>query len=157
RRSMPSFIVTGRLDPAAATPDLTVDLSGVPTQPRHSVTLQRARAGELPQTITAADDDIVELDLDDGLHLWLRAEDVARDFTLAPSRDAAGAIPLPIALPVAGRSRGVGEWVIKGLKVFGVDIAGTITDFVATHVEGSLVPGPGLYRCTAGAPDDWKP
>src|SRR5215469_12871921 len=105
---MPSFTVTGRLDPAAATPDLTVDLSGVPTHPRNSVTLQRARAGEPPQTITAADDDIVELDLDDGLHFWLRADDVARDFNLAPSRDAAGTIHLPMALPVAGRSRGVG-------------------------------------------------
>jgi hypothetical protein len=62
-----------------------------------------------------------------------------------------------MALPVAGRSRGVGEWVIKGLKVFGIDIAGTITDFVAAHVEGGLVPGPGLYRCTAGAPADWTP
>ena len=41
-------------------------------------------------------------------------------------------------LPLGGQSRGVGDWVIRGLKVLGVDIAGKIGDFVADKVEGQL-------------------
>ena len=78
------------------------------------------------------------------------------DFGLKTSRDASGTDTLDITtqLPLGGQSRGVGDWVIRGLKVLGVDIAGTISDFVADKVEGQLAPGPGLYRCSPTRPND---
>ena len=44
-------------------------------------------------------------------------------------------------LPLGGQSRGVGDWVIRGLKVLGVDIAGKITDFVGDKVEHGAAAG----------------
>jgi triacylglycerol esterase/lipase EstA (alpha/beta hydrolase family) len=123
--------------------------------PRRSVALHFARAGEPPVRIEdVADDDVVELELQDGLRVWTRVQDLEADFGIVRARDAADpAIQVPTMLRVGGGpSRGTGEWAIKALKVFGLDIAGGIADFVRKHVEGRLKPGPGLYRCTSEGP-----
>jgi hypothetical protein len=94
-------------------------------------------------------DDIVEIELEDGLRLWTRVDDLERDFALEATRDAAdGAIHVPARLPIGPPSRGWAAWGIKALKVIGIDIAKSIGDFAAEHVEGRLRPGPGLYRCS---------
>ena len=150
---MPALKVHGRVDPTPATPELARGLPEKMVTPKSSVSLHFARAGEPPVRIpNLADEDLVELEMQDGLRIWTRVQDLEPDFGLRPSRDAAdGAIELPPTLRVGGGpSRGgVGEWAIKGLKVFGIDIVGAITDFVRKHVESQLKPGPDLYRCTA--------
>ena len=117
---------------------------------KHSVRVGFARDGHEPVLLdNVAPDDVIEMELDGGVRLWSSVEHVQRDFAVKTSRDASGVDTLDIStqLPL-GQSRGVGDWVIRGLKVLGVDIAGTITDFVGDKVEGQLVPGPGLYRCS---------
>lgn len=60
--------------------------------------------------------------------------------------DSAG-VELPYALPIGSASRGlVGDWIIKGLKVFEITIIETTTGIVKKKVEDILQPGPGLYR-----------
>lgn len=154
---MPSFRISGLCATTPVAPDLMEGLPGIGTvRPKYSAALQRARAGVPLQILEADDSDIVELELDGGLRVWMRADAVQGDFGLQPARDGGGPFDLPNELPVAGRSRGVGEWVIKGLKIFGVDLAGTITEFVSEYVEGKLQPGPGLYLCTTDERGPWK-
>ena len=153
---MSAFSFYGRLDTTPRPPELAAGLPDLVIQPKHSGDVQRARSGQTANRIDPAADDIIELELDDGLRIWVRAEDVERDFGLSRSRGADGVLELPAVLPIGGSSRGLGGWVVKGLRVFGVDIAGAITDFVAKRVEGRLDPGPGLYRCTDGSPSKWR-
>jgi len=97
------------------------------------------------------EDDIVELELDDGVRLWQRADTLITDFPGTAKRGVAvDGYELPPVLPLGRVKRGVvGGWVIKGLKVFGVDLPEDIKDVVSAKVEGALKPGgPGLYRCS---------
>ena len=124
---------------------------------KHSVRVGFAREGHEPVVLDGvAPDDVIEMELDGGVRLWSSVEYLRGDFGLRASRDASGTDTLDITtqLPLGGQSRGVGDWVIRGLKVLGVDIAGTISDFVADKVEGQLAPGPGLYLCSSARPND---
>lgn len=116
---------------------------------KHSARVQRARAGQSPLEIDdLSSDDLIQLELDQGIKLWVRADDLEKDFGLTPSRGPAGdVVELPSVLPIGAASRGiVGNWLIKGFKIFGLDPVGATTDLIKDKVEGVLKPGPGLYR-----------
>jgi tetratricopeptide (TPR) repeat protein len=126
-------------------------------QVKHSVRVDFARAGREPATLDGiAPDDVVEMELDGGVKLWSSVDRMQADFGLAASRGAGDeqTIELGTQLALGGQSRGVGDWVLRGLKVLGVDVAGEITDFVADKIEGQLSPGPGLYRCSPTSAND---
>src|SRR5262245_33118225 len=92
---------------------------------KHSVRVGFAREGHEPMLLdSVAPDDVVEMELDGGIRLWSSVEYMKDDFGLKASRDASGADVLDITtlLPLGGQSRDVGDWVIRGLKVLGVDI-----------------------------------
>lgn len=136
-------------DPARRVSPLQRALAGA-LEVKHSVRVGLARDGQAPSTLDkVASDDIVEIELDGGLRLWSRVDDLKRDYGLTRSRDLAGTDTVEIGsrLALGGQSRGAGDWVIRGLKILGIDIAGKATDFIAEKVEGLLSPGPGLYKC----------
>ena len=148
--------LNGRLDAVPARPALGASLPDAMIRPKHSATLQSVRAGQESVRLEGlAEDDAVELELQDGLRVWVRVGDLAADFGLGPARDAAdGSVEVPTVLRVGGGpSRGgVADWAIKGLRVFGIDLPGGLAKFVSQHVEDRQQPGPGLYRCTADGP-----
>lgn len=120
---------------------------GVDIKVRAAVRPTLTRDGELPQVVSARPDDIVELTLQDGAHLWLRADEVEARFGLAASRSAAtSVIELGRSLPLDERERGAGAWVIEGLRILGVDLPARGARAVAEAIEAKLVPAPGLYR-----------
>ena len=81
-------------------------------------------------------DDIVEIELEDGLRLWSRVDDLERDFGLPRSRGAVeGVIEMPARLVIGPPTRGWATWGIKALKVVGIDVTKSIADFAAS-------PGP---------------
>lgn len=136
-------------DPARRASPLQRALAGA-LEVKHSVRMSLARDGHAPSTLDAvAPDDIVEIELDGGLRLWSRMDDLERDYGLPGSRDAAGANTVDIGsrLALGGHTRGAGDWMIRGLKILGIDIAGKATDFIAEKVEGQLSLGPGLFKC----------
>ncbi|MDT3777282.1 CHAT domain-containing protein [Nitrospira sp. MA-1] len=136
------------LDLKSATPDFPGNLKDLVTL-KHSARVQGARAGQPPLEIDdLSSDDLIQLELDQGIKFWVRADDLERDFGLTPSRGSTGdVVELPLALPLGTPSRGiVGNWVIKGFKVFGLDPVGATTDLIKDKVEGVMKPGPGLYR-----------
>ena len=135
-------------DSNSATPDFPANLKDLVTL-KHSAKVQRARAGQSPLEIDdVSPNDLIQLELDQGLKLWVRVDDLEKDFGLTPSRGLDGdVVELPSVLPIGASSRGiVGNWVIKGFKVFGLDPVGATTDLIKDKVEGVLKPGPGLYR-----------
>jgi len=146
---MATLIVPGAVDRRPETSELARRLPGVTI--KHAVRVDgTARADAAVMRLERVDDsDVIEMEFEDGLKLWSRVDDLQRDFRLAPARDDAdGAIVVPALLPIGPASRGWGVWGIKALKVVGIDIAQSIAEFVADHVESQLHPGPGLYRCS---------
>lgn len=156
---MTTLKVNGARDPHPEATELGRGL------PQGSVVLKDAvvtNVGRAGGTVLTLDDlqadDVVEIELQDGLRIWSRVQDVARDFAPRARRGLANdAIALPSMLTIGPASRGSGGWAIKALKVLGLDLAGEITDLVATHVEGRLQPGPGLYHCSEADVNELRP
>jgi len=148
--------VAGRIETPSGQPAIAQSLPKGTLKLKYAVSLGVGR-GEQPTHAIAnvAPDDLVELELMDGLRLWTRADDLERDFGVAARGGGEpGAFTLPAALPIGGPSRGpLGDWALKALNIFGVDIPGDIADFVADKVEGHLRSGPGLFRCGVSDPD----
>ncbi|MGE3706776.1 MAG: CHAT domain-containing protein, partial [Vicinamibacterales bacterium] len=120
---------------------------------KHSVRVGLSRDGDPLQVLDdVADDDIVEVEVEGGLRLWMRADDLERELGADQQRGGAGGDTLDLGgrVRLRGRSaatRGTGDWILRGLTVLGFDLAGAVTDFVTDRVEGLLAPGPGLYQC----------
>ena len=118
---MKRLIIHGQpeqFDPKSAIPDFPSNLKDLVTL-KHSAKFQRARAGQSPLEIDDLNpDDLIQLELDQGVKLWVRADDLEKDFGLTPTRGAAGdEVELPQGLPIGSVSRGVmGNWVIKKKK-----------------------------------------
>lgn len=115
-----------------------------------AATVSSARAGADEIDLDAADEDVVEIEFEDGVRLWSRAEDVRRDFAPRGARGGDGGIvDVPTTLSVGPASRAWGGGLaLKAIRLLGLgDVEGSIAQFAADHVESKLVPGPGLYRC----------
>ncbi len=155
---MPTLSFYGRLDPAFGNTDIAGALSPGTVRVKYRVEISVDRSAIAPSTIDVAADDIIELELDGGIRLWTRADDLKSDLTVWTRRSTPGeGLEIPPVLPLGTPSRGIGQWVIKGLKVLGVDLAAELTDLIRDKVESVLKPGVGLYRCAVASPDDLSP
>jgi triacylglycerol esterase/lipase EstA (alpha/beta hydrolase family) len=151
---MTTIRVTGTDDSRPEPSELEGGLPSGTVRVKSAVSVQASRAGA-PHVVLdhLQADDVVEVEFQDGLRLWLRSENVAGDFPRTISRDTAdGVIELPSELHIGPASRSGAGWAIKSLKILGIDIEGEITDFVSARVERRLQPGPGLYQCDAASP-----
>ena len=99
-------------------------------------------------------DDVIELEFADGTCTWMRADEYRERFASGPSRDAQDAelrVPTTIAMPSTGTvTRGVTSWVLKSIKVLGVDVQAASALLIARKVEKRKSlrrPGLGLYKC----------
>jgi hypothetical protein len=146
---MATLLVHGIPDPQPERSDLVRALPPGMVEPKHAVRVDAVRAvGSQLRLAGLQHDDVVEIELEDGLRLWSRVDDLERDFGLQTRGGADEVMALPGTLPIGGPSRGWAGWAIKGLKVLGINMEKAIGDFVADHVEGRLQPAPGLYRCS---------
>jgi pimeloyl-ACP methyl ester carboxylesterase len=121
---------------------------------KHAARVQQSRAGGADVTMDALQPtDIVEIELQDGLRIWSRVEDLEKDLNRGRARsEQTDTIRLSSELQIGPASRSFGGWAMKGLKVLGLNIDERIAQFAASHVEGKLTPGPGLYRCSEQDP-----
>ncbi|MDH4100776.1 MAG: CHAT domain-containing protein, partial [Nitrospirota bacterium] len=116
-----------------------------------------SRSGEKLMTVDVAGDDLIEVEFDGGERLWINGEDFQKQFGKSVGREVTpdGAVTLVPSglqlLPSGMEARGPINWVVKGLKVFGVDLAGKTAIDIAKTVEGRTSakrPAPGLYSCS---------
>ncbi|MCU0969337.1 MAG: CHAT domain-containing protein [Rubrivivax sp.] len=112
--------------------------------------------------VEIADGDVVRIEFDGGIQLWMRTEDLLRERgRRAPARDGGGDvwdIDTTVAAG-AGAERGLFKIGVKVLEFFGVDLKAEVASRLAVEVEERLLKGnaPGLYRCTLRAGDALQP
>lgn len=112
-----------------------------------------ARGEPLSRTapVDVLDDDVVELQFDNGIVQYIRVDDLEKE---SPKRRDAGGgadvIEVPAQFQRGGPSRGMWDWVLKGLKIFRVDPAKELANIgeaeLVKRFESNTRPGPGLYR-----------
>ncbi len=145
---------------AAPPPTREVGIVGMPRR----VKLGGARdAGAPTLPVAAAPDDIVRVEFENGLALWMRADDLLRERgQRAVGRDTAGAVwtidPAPRpgltqrddARSARGAERGALGLGIKVLEFFGVDLKKKSAALLGRTFEERQLKGqaPGLYRCS---------
>jgi hypothetical protein len=106
--------------------------------------------------VTLAANDLVELEFDDGLRLWLTPEEYRAKLVGAGKRDAGSDGPLEVAdtlafgAPRPGERGLFGGFILKTLKVLGIDLAGETALAIARKFEETQEPprrrGLGLFR-----------
>ncbi|WP_157272041.1 CHAT domain-containing protein [Azohydromonas aeria] len=167
--------------PSAADPVQTLKLrvreSGLARAPavqdlRISSALRVEPGGPARDVATApvevASDALVRVEYENGMQLWLRADDlVAEQGRMGSTRDAQGGPVWDIEVqPAAGvhadmpaGTRGAAGLAIKALEFFGVDVLKDVSTDLASTVEMRRLQGnePGLYQCTLRAADPLKP
>lgn len=135
------LVVPGRVEIPVA-PD-TADV-GVRVEVKQAVRLDASRGAEDVE-LEVADDDLVEVTLDGGAVIWLRPDEVATQLGVDATRSE-GMPRLPAEIDIGGDARGPVKWIIKGLAVIGVDIAGGTAMAVAKRVEEKVANTLGLWR-----------
>lgn len=110
---------------------------------------------EKPPVETAQADDVVEVELENGLRFWTTAECLRDEVfaELGAKRSAADDVfDIPQNLPQKSGQRGIGGLVIKALRFFGVRFAAKkgAKDIALKIEEKGLKDGKGtkLYRCS---------
>jgi pimeloyl-ACP methyl ester carboxylesterase len=121
------------------------------------ISISRAGAADSP-IIESLADDIVEVELEDGVRFWTTQERLRTEVLgLAATRAADGVIELPATFERRGATRGfIGKVTIKVLKFFKIDVAKTAAHFIAEKLENHLLGsgedgrGPGIYQIPTG-------
>lgn len=148
RFSIPGVPDPDRRDVPSGTEPFEDALFRVTVKDAALVTPTRAAAALV---LEAAEDDVVELTFDDGIVFYVPAAALRDDVAPAASRGALSTVPLPARLAFGAQTRGLGDWALKAVRVFGVRTAADLAvGALVAHIEGKLSqlgPGPGLYRC----------
>ncbi|MFA6971196.1 MAG: CHAT domain-containing protein [Gallionella sp.] len=113
----------------------------------------RGETGERPVE-TAQLNDVVEVELENGLRFWTTAESLRDEVfaELGTERGAADDVfDIPMNLPQKSGQRGLGGIIIKALRFFGVDIPQLGARKIALGIENHALKdglGTQLYRCS---------
>jgi tetratricopeptide (TPR) repeat protein len=131
---------------------------GVKVEVRAELRPAALRSGTEAAVVETIDDqDLLEVELDGGLRLWVTGEEYRERTAPSGARGApdGGAIDLAAHWTVPGAAeaeRGLGTLAIKSLKLLGIDLAGATAAAIARRFEDGTPgdpkrPGPGFYRC----------
>ncbi len=123
---------------------------GVTTKVLKAVRIEAARGEATPEQLEAAGDNVIELTLEGGARIFLRADEAELRLKDASKRSLAfpGTVEIAPALSIEGvQARGVvTNWAIKSLRVLGVDLPESSALLVAAKADAHCVPAPGLFR-----------
>jgi CHAT domain-containing protein len=146
-----TLVIEGTPDPLA-TPVLAPELVALVGVPRVAAGYQMLTPvrGEAAAEVRveAREDDLVELHLEGGLNLLMSVADYRARFAEKAGRgtEAKGEVRVKAMLPAKGRDRGILTWIVKGLKVIGIDLAEKAAQKLADHVDTKKGLN-GLYGC----------
>ena len=99
--------------------------------------LGEQRSGDTKTAPTEIPDDaVVRLELDGGFELWMRGDDLRNELARPPSRGTEGdAWQLQTGIRAPTAERGVGDWALKTLAVFGIKPQELAADKLAALAE----------------------
>lgn len=161
---MPRWIVPGRDASAEPKEHLQPGIfdDAVRVEQIQSVEIDVTReGGETVAMSSVEPDEILELELEDGLKQWMRADQFEADFGQQIRRDrASNDLLIPTQLAFGPLSRG-GGWVVKAVRrlnvALGKDLLGEIdapglaASALSGRLEKKAMPNPGFYRWDASA------
>jgi pimeloyl-ACP methyl ester carboxylesterase len=148
------FQLRGSVAGAGSAPTLPLSLFEPTVSAEFRPGAARTATGE--QTVTVRPEDILEIELEDGQHLWMSALEYRERYASGVSRDATGADVVLASnhlqvLPQGLQTRGPVAWVVKSLKVIGIDLSKQSALSIAKRVDTRTAPGKrpalGLHRC----------
>ncbi len=152
-----TFELRGSAAPAGSAPGLP--LSGIQWKLAAEFRPGPARSAVDEQAVTVRAEDLIEIELEDGQRLWLSGQEYRERYAGATSRGGAGealasTVPQQLqVLPPGLQTRGPVAWVIKSLKVIGLDLSEASALAVARLADEKTHPvrrpGLGLHRCQA--------
>jgi CHAT domain-containing protein/pimeloyl-ACP methyl ester carboxylesterase/tetratricopeptide (TPR) repeat protein len=117
---------------------------------------------EIPKdTKKVASDDMIEIEFEDGIRLWMSGEEYAERIREQSSRRLTDTAVMDVPaqldlLPHSLKARGPVSWAIKSLKIIGVDLANMTAAKIAEKIEEDVPENastkqkfkrPGLFRC----------
>ena len=130
---------------------------GVSIAVKDAVLVDGGRGSGDTKVIEAADGDLVELTLEGGVTIWVRADEAdSRLGSAHRGGDSEGVISIDGAVALDDSSRGLGAWFINTLRVLGIDLAGKAASEIAANFEEKVVPKPGLYLWDGNKPKPFK-
>jgi pimeloyl-ACP methyl ester carboxylesterase/tetratricopeptide (TPR) repeat protein len=99
-------------------------------------------------TIEANDNDLIELQLEGGDKLLMTVADYRAQFGDKASRGLgdAGKVRIKATLQGRSRDRGIIQWIVKGLKVIGIDLVEMAAEKLADYIDTKKGLN-GLYTC----------
>ncbi len=152
------------LELGAATPPAT---SAVKVTSSRRVQPGGAARDAAAPPLAVASDDVVRVEYDNGIKLWMRADDLLRERGRVSAARGAGGVdvwdidtaPRAGVRGEAGTSRGLAGLGIKLLEFFGVDVTSDAAALCASAFEKRQLKGnaPGLYRCALAADQALQP
>ena len=161
---MAEFVVSGDVQAVSTAADPSLD--GLLTvRTAREVNFGVTRSSSASEAFEVHDDDVLELELENGIRLWVPGDEAEDVLEVAQNR--AGKPEFTGALRIGqgqAATRGALDWVLKGLKLLDIDPIETGADIaalaLAAKIEerafaGDHVPRPGLYR--AATPYDLSP
>lgn len=93
---------------------------------------------------------IVLLEFEGGIQQWIRKDELDDHLGVEERRDGGEKVLSLYRRGNDGR-RGIGKWILKGLRVFNIDPVGFVAEKLAKKVDSAMCKDPGLYE---GAPLD---
>jgi hypothetical protein len=142
---MTSFVLYGQKEERGGR-----QLAVVSVQRDLEIRLSAAREESEKLAVDIADDDVVSVTLDGELELWMRGDELREELG-AESRD--GGLTLRPAFGDEAAARGVGGWVVKGLRILGIDPTEGLVEKAARNVEAENHNQ--LLRLDPDAPRPW--
>ncbi len=157
RHAVPVFQFEG--SPARADGAGALQFHDVKATVKASFTPGTARAVGPTEKVTVLSNDIIEIEFDDGIRLWMSGDDYQEQFLKGTSRDvrAGGSVAPPAmlqVLPAGMQSRGPIGWAVKALRVFGIDLGEKTALKIATSVDTRPTKSraaPGFYACSVAS------
>jgi CHAT domain-containing protein/pimeloyl-ACP methyl ester carboxylesterase len=153
---MPDYRIPGsRNTSATASSRHKDDYLGVGLKPYLATQLDAARGqSESVATTGTKDDDVIKITLDGGIELWTSVGRAREDYGTLPAARGGEVLLVPRTLRFGRRERGVGEWIVKALDLFEVDVTGKIATEIVAALEAKFesrigireLGGAGLYR-----------
>lgn len=150
---MKKLIIKGVVDNTTSLSDLSLDKvdSSLNLIKKHSFIFASTRDEGVDITPKhIKDDDVMLLEFEDGIRLWIRVDQFEQDFPEAKTRDTdTGTLRIPKQLHIGDANRGISEWVLKSLNIFGIDPVSKTATSIANLVEKQLDQEPGIYQCVS--------